>query len=86
MLCAALSDRLDGLIDELILDGGVEAASLASILLIAKDAVKKDYHVILSRRVWTANNELQAEFELKGQVHSDAAKGVARPVLPNSRW
>lgn len=60
MFPAALSDRLDSLIDELILDGGVEAASLASILLAAQDSVSRDEHVTLSRRVWAANNELLA--------------------------
>jgi hypothetical protein len=61
MLAAALSAHLDALIDELIMDGGVEAASLASILLTAKDSVLRDDHVTLSRRVWAANNELMAE-------------------------
>lgn len=62
MISAALSERLDTLIDELIMDGGVEAASLASILLAAKDSVNGGYHVMLSRRVWAANNELIAEY------------------------
>jgi hypothetical protein len=60
MLAAPLSARLDALIDELIMDGGVEAASLASILLTAKDSVLRDDHVTLSRRVWAANNDLMA--------------------------
>lgn len=60
MFPAALSERLDALIDDLIMDGGVESASLASILLAAKDAVKSDYVVTLSRRVWVANNDLKA--------------------------
>jgi hypothetical protein len=59
MIPPALSKRLDAL----ILDGGVEAASIASILLAAKDSVERDYHVTLSRRVWAANDELLAEFE-----------------------
>jgi hypothetical protein len=59
MLPLTLKDRLDILIDDLILDGGVEAASLASILLAAKDSVQGEYHVTLSRLVWLSNNELQ---------------------------
>ena len=62
MFPAALSERLDALIDDLILDGGIEAASLASILLTAKDSIKRDDHLTLSRKVWTANNELLATF------------------------
>ena len=60
MFPAALSQRIDALIDELIMDGGVEAASLASILLTAKDSIERADHVTLSRKVWTANNELLA--------------------------
>ena len=62
MFPAALSERLDALIDELIMDGGMEAASLASIFLTARESIKRDDHLTLSRRVWTVNNELQAEF------------------------
>src|SRR5262249_25858239 len=47
--------------DDLIMDGGVEAASLASILLAAKDSVKSDYLVTLSRRGWAADNQLKSE-------------------------
>lgn len=61
MISAALGERLDALIDELIMDGGLEAASLASILLAARDSVNGDYHVLLSRRVWSANNELLSD-------------------------
>jgi hypothetical protein len=85
MLCAALSDRLDGLIDELILDGGVEAASLASILLTAKDSVKGDYHVLLSRRVWAANNDLQAEFQAADESEPVPPRLGIRPHIPFSR-
>jgi len=61
MFPSSLSERLDTLIDDLILDGGVESASLASILLAAKDSVKREYHVTLSRWVWTAVNEMKVE-------------------------
>ena len=57
----SLNDRLESLIDELILDGGVVSASLASILMAAKDSVTGDYHGTLSRRVWAASNDLRAE-------------------------
>lgn len=62
MFSAVLSERLDTLIDDLIMDGGVESASLASILLAAKDSVESDYLVTLSRKVWAANSELKSEY------------------------
>lgn len=61
MFPASLNERLDTLIDDLIMNGGVEAASLASILLAAKDSVKCEYHATLSRWVWSAVNEMKAE-------------------------
>jgi hypothetical protein len=78
MFPAALSERLDLLIDDLIMDGGVESASLASILLAAKDSVQSDYLVTLSRRVWAANNELKADFAQE-QARREQAGEVARP-------
>jgi hypothetical protein len=61
MISAALSERLDALIDELILDGSIDAVSLASILLAARDSVRGGYHVRLSRQVWAANRDFQDE-------------------------
>ena len=61
MLSAALYERLDMLIDDLIMDGGVEAASMASILFAAKDSVNRDALVGLSRRVLAASNEMTPE-------------------------
>jgi hypothetical protein len=63
MFSRATGERLDALIDELIMDGGVEAVSVASILLAAKDAVERDHHVMLSRVIWTALNELTLEHQ-----------------------
>jgi len=76
MFPVVLSERLDVLIDDLIMDGGVEAASLASILLAAKDSVKSDYLVTLSRRVWAANNELKSEFALDQARRGQLGDGV----------
>jgi hypothetical protein len=78
MMTAALSERLDALIDDLILDGGVVTASLASILLAAKDSVNGDYHVTLSQRVWAANNELLAERALDGGIDPHTAPAGTR--------
>ena len=61
MFPASLNERLDTLIDDLIMNGGVEAASLASILLAAKDSVKCEYHATLSRWVWSAVHEMKAD-------------------------
>lgn len=64
MLSKMLDERVDALIDDLILDGGVEAASLASILMASKDSLNGEYVVSLSRRVWTANSDLKAGYAL----------------------
>ena len=79
MFPAALSERLDALIDDLIMDGGVESASLASILLAAKDSVKSDYVVTLSRRVWVANNDLKASQARDAARPSPTDDGPASP-------
>lgn len=73
MFPVSLSERLDALIDELILDGGIEAASLASILLTAKDSVRRDDHVSLSRMVWRANDELLTAFHRKSESNRNPA-------------
>jgi hypothetical protein len=59
MVSPALSERLDSLIDDLILEGTLEAASLASILLAAKDSLRSDTLLSLSCQVWNANNTLK---------------------------
>jgi hypothetical protein len=87
MLPHALSERVDALIDDLIMDGGVDAASLGSILLASKDSLKGDYLVTLSRRVWLASSELKAGYALEQVRRSSlpaptAENGVAtRPFL-----
>ena len=65
MLPRELSERVDVLIDDLIMDSGVEAASLASILLASKDSLKGNYLGTLSRRVWAASSELKAGYALE---------------------
>ena len=84
MFPAALSDRLDALIDELIMDGGVEAASLASILLTAKDSIKRDDHVTLSRKVWAANNELLDDPASSQPLSSRPSGVIANQPAPSS--
>lgn len=56
MVPVSLSDRLDAMIDDLIMEGGIESASLASILLAARDSLNSDTLLALSRTVWAANN------------------------------
>ncbi len=68
MFPAVLNDRLEALIDELIMDGGVEAAALASILLTAKDSIERSDHLSLSMKVWTANEELTAAFAREVEI------------------
>lgn len=81
MLPASLRKRLDALIDELIMDGGIESASLASILLTARDSVKRDDHVRLSRLVWAANNELLAGSPQDEADRSEKPSAVSRTRL-----
>jgi hypothetical protein len=58
LLSRKWNERLDALVDDLIGDGSVEAAFLASIVMTAQDSVRKGEHVALSRRLWSANNDL----------------------------
>lgn len=80
MFPAALNDRLDALIDELIMDGGIEAASLASILLAAIDSIQRSDHFKLTRKVWVANEELLAAFARDVEIGRAA---VDPQVSPN---
>ena len=77
MFPVALSERLDALIDDLILDGGIETASLASILLAAKDSVKSDSLLRFSRQVWTANNDLKAAEAREEVLRSPSCEGTS---------
>ncbi len=58
MLSRKWNDRLDTLVDDLIGDGSVETAFLASILMTAQDSIRKGEHVALSLRIWSAHNDL----------------------------
>ncbi|MHC5536978.1 hypothetical protein ACYOEI_01740 [Singulisphaera rosea] len=58
MLSESWEGRLEDLIQGLIEDGGVSAASLASILVVAERARRAGYDVALCRRLWSAENEL----------------------------
>jgi hypothetical protein len=79
MLPVALHERLDALIDDLIMDGGVEAASMASILLAAEDSANRDYLVMLSRRVWAVSNELKADFTRDEVLRTPPSDGLVEP-------
>jgi hypothetical protein len=57
-----LKIRVDALIDDLFREGSVASASMASILLAARDSAENGYLLELSRRVWTATNELKSYF------------------------
>jgi hypothetical protein len=61
MVPRSLSERIDTLVDELIEDGGLDSAALASILLTAWDSVERGNCLELSRRVWVAASELKYE-------------------------
>jgi hypothetical protein len=63
MFPRSLQDRVDSLIDDLFRDGGVDSASLASILVAAQDTFENGCLLELSRRVWTASNDLRRDSE-----------------------
>jgi hypothetical protein len=64
MFSRTLRDRIEELVDELIEEGGLDSAALASILVAARDSVDLGCCMELSRRVWLAATELRpAEVE-----------------------
>lgn len=56
----ALNRRIELLINDLIEDGGVASASMASIFLAAQEAVELGYDVALCRSVWATVGDLEA--------------------------
>jgi hypothetical protein len=61
MSSRSLSDRVETLVNELIEEGGLDSAALASILVAAKDSVDQGYCMQLSRWVWLAASELKSQ-------------------------
>ncbi len=59
MFPRSLSDRVETLINDLIEEGGLDSASLASILVAAQDSVRGGYCLELSRQVWLVSNALK---------------------------
>jgi hypothetical protein len=55
-----LTDRVETLIKDLMEEGGLASASLASILMAAQDSLTQGDCLELSRRVWLAANELRS--------------------------
>lgn len=58
MIPPPLNQRIEMLINDLIEEGGVATASVASILLAAQEAVELGYDLALCRTVWAAASEL----------------------------
>jgi hypothetical protein len=63
MVSRTLNDRLETFINELIEEGGLDAAALASILIAAQDSVNHGDCMELSRRVWVAWTELRTRHQ-----------------------
>lgn len=63
MLPERLHQRIERLIDDLIEEGNVATASLASIFVAAQEAVAGGYDVALCRHVWTGLRELELSRE-----------------------
>lgn len=74
MVPEALNQRIELLIDDLIEDGGVATATLASIIVAALDAIKVGHHVALCRRVWSEASALESAVE--SRLHARAAQDV----------
>jgi hypothetical protein len=55
-------DQLDSLIDDLLNESDLPAASLASMLMAARDSVEEGYHVALARRVWDASHAIRDQY------------------------
>lgn len=69
-------DQLDTMIDGLLSEPCLPAASLASMLMAARDSVKDGYHVALARRVWDVNNAIKDQYAIAA-----APSGSAETVL-----
>ena|GEM_PF-2761979 len=59
MVPQRLHQRIEVLIDELIEEGNVATASLASIFVAAQEAVAGGYDVALCRHIWSGLRELE---------------------------
>ncbi len=55
-------DQLDSLIDDLLNESDLQASSLASMLMAARDSVKEGYHVALARRVWDVSQAIRDQY------------------------
>jgi hypothetical protein len=65
----SLSDRVEILINDLIEEGRLDSASLASILVVAQDSVNQGYCLELSRQVWLVADALRSR---GGDSHTGA--------------
>lgn len=59
MVPQRLNNRIETLINDLIEEGNVATASLASILVAAQGAVEGGYDVALCRHVWMASSDYE---------------------------
>jgi len=66
--------QLDSLIDALLNDANLSSASLASILMAARESVRDGNHVALARRVWDATNDLKLR---ERRVETDGLEPLA---------
>jgi hypothetical protein len=68
-----LNEQIEMLIDELIEDGNVATASLASIFMAAQAAVAGGYDVALCRHVWMASRDFETSLK-KGPLRHDTSE------------
>jgi len=79
MSTKSITERLDELIDELLLQSDIRSSSLVSMLSAIRESVDGDYHVALARSVWEARTLLESRHldadepaELEVAVHAAA--------------
>jgi len=76
----SITEQLDDLIDELLLDGGVRSSSLVSMLTAVRESVSGGYHVALARRVWDARTLLESQY-IDAEEPAEAAVSVAASLV-----
>ncbi|WP_406696837.1 hypothetical protein V5E97_38195 [Singulisphaera sp. Ch08] len=77
LVSQGLNHRIEMLINDLIEEGNVATASLASILVAAQGAVAGGYDVALCRHVWMASRDY--ETNLQEEVSTpDAGEFIGR--------
>lgn len=79
MIAKDITEQLDNLIDDLLLQSDIRSSSLVSMLTAVRESAAEGYHVALARLVWDAHNALKGQYS-GPEEPADAASPVAAPV------